>query len=579
MKHLSNAEIAKLLATTGDYYEMEDVPFKPRAYARAAETIDALDEEVEELYRRGGRRALEDIPGVGPGIAYHIEEILKRGTFAEYDRLRKKIPVDLPALRSVEGLGPKTIKLLYKDLRIKNLKELEAAVKAGKLRDLPRLGEKSEQKILTGIEFQKKNKGRFLLGVVGPIVQSMGLRLQAVPGVGHVTTAGSYRRWQETVGDIDLLVTTKNPGRVIKTFLAFPEIVHVYGKGPTKVNVRLRQGIDADLRVVQEDEYGSALQYFTGDKTHNVLLRKIAIKKGLKLSEYGLFRGKKRIAGRTEEEIYRALGLDCPPPELRTASGELEAARMHTLPNLIPYGSLQGDLQVQTDWTDGAASIENMARAASRVGLSYIAITDHTRSLAMTGGLDERKIAVQGREIDRVNKKLGKTMRVLKGSEVNILKDGRLDIADSCLKTLDVVAAAVHSNFNLSMEAQTERIIRALRHPLVNILFHPTGRKIGSREPYKIDILKVLRAAKQYGVAMEANAAPERLDLKDTHIREAVRLGVKLVVDSDAHAPNHFSWLDYGVAQVRRGWGKKSDVLNTKPCEEFLRALKGLKRR
>ena len=576
---MTNAEIAKILAVTGEYYEMEDAPFKPRAYERAAETIDALDEEVAEIYKRGGRKALEQIPGVGPGIAYHIEETLLHGTFAEYERLRKKIPVDLPALRSVQGLGPKTIKLLYQKLKIKNLKDLEAAVKAGKLRDLPRLGEKSEQKLLTGIEFQKKNKGRFLLGVVGPIVQSMGMRLKAVPGVGQVTTAGSYRRWQETVGDIDLLVTAKDPEKVIAAFLKFPEIVHVYGKGPTKANVRLRQGIDADLRVLSENEYGSGLQYFTGDKIHNVELRKIAIRKGLKLSEYGLFRGKKRIAGRTEEEIYGALGLDCPPPELRTASGELEAAHAHTLPNLIPYGSLKGDLQVQTDWTDGAASIEDMARAAARAGLSYIAITDHTRALAMTGGLDERKIAQQGREIGRVQKKLGKTIRVLKSAEINILKDGTLDIVDSTLKNLDLVAVAVHTNFGLSVEAQNERIIRALRHPLVNILFHPTGRKIGSREPYKIDIQKILRAAKQYGVAMEANAAPERLDLKDTHIREAVRLGVKLVVDSDAHAPHHFAWLPYGVAQVRRGWGKSSDVLNTKPCDEFLKALKGLKRR
>lgn len=579
MKHLTNVEIAKLLATTGEYYEMEDAPFKPRAYERAAATIDGLDEELGVIYRRGGRKALEEIPGVGPGIAHHIEEMLRKGTFSELERLHKKCPVDLAELRSVEGLGPKTIKLLYQKLKIKNLKQLEAAIKAGKLRDLPRLGEKSEQKILTSLEFQKKSAGRFLLGTARPMVLSMEERLKAVTGVGHVTTAGSYRRWQETVGDIDLLATAKDPSKVITAFLKFPEIVHIYGKGSTKVNVRLRQGIDADLRVLAENEYGSGLQYFTGDKTHNVELRKIAIKKGLKLSEYGLFRGKKRIAGRTEEEIYRALGLDCPPPELRTASGELEAARAGTLPDLIPFGSLHGDLQVQTSWTDGAATIEEMARAGARAGLSYIAITDHTRALAMTGGLDERKIAAQGREIDRVQKKLGKTIRVLKSAEVNILKDGRLDIADSTLKTLDLVSVAVHTNFGLSIEAQTERIIRALRHPLVNIMFHPTGRKIGSREPYQLDILKVLRAAKEYGVAMEVNAAPERLDLKDTHIREAIQLGVKLVVDSDAHAPHHFAWLDYGIAQVRRGWGRASDVLNTKPCDEFLQALKGLKRR
>lgn len=573
---MTNDEIAALLSAMAVYYEMEDVAFKPRAYERAAAAIESLDESVAAVYERDGKKGLMKIPSIGPGIAHHIEQILKKGTFDELERARKRVPVDVAELRKVEGLGPKTIKLLWQNLKIKNIKDLETASRAGKLKDLPHFKEKSAQKILKGVEFQKKSAGRFPLGLVRPLVSTIEERLKKVPGIGRVTTAGSYRRWQETVGDIDLLTTAKDASRVIDAFVKMPEVIHIYGKGPTKALVRLRQGIDADLRVLHEDEYGSGLQYFTGDKTHNVELRKIAIKKGYKLSEYGLFRGKRRIAGRTEEEIYQKLGLDCPPPEIRTTSGELAAAAAHKLPRLIPFGSLKGDLQVQTDWTDGNASIETMAKAATMAGLSYIAITDHTRSLAMTGGLDEKDLARQGKEIDKLNRK--SKIKILKSAEVNIMKDGRLDIADATLKTLDLVAVAVHSHFTLDERTQTERIIRALKHPLVNILFHPTGRLIGEREPYAVDMSKIIRAAKEYGVALEVNAHPSRLDLKDVHIRDAVRLGVKLIIDSDAHAPQHFSLLEYGIANARRGWAGAGDVLNTLPCDKFLTALKNLKK-
>lgn len=575
---MTNTEIAALLSAMAVYYEMEDVAFKPRAYERAAGVIESLDESVAAIHARDGKKGLMKIQSIGPGIAHHIEQILKKGTFDELERARKLVPVDVMELRKVEGLGPKTIKLLWQNLKIKNLKDLEAAARAGKLKDLPHFKEKSALKILKGIEFQKKSAGRFPLGVVRPLVQTIEEYLKNIPGIGRVTVAGSYRRWQETVGDIDILATAGDGTRVIDAFVKMPEVIHVYGKGPTKALVRLRQGIDADLRVLHEDEYGSGLQYFTGDKQHNVELRKIAIKKGYKLSEYGLFKGTRRVAGRTEEEIYAKLGLDCPPPEIRTASGEIEAAAKHKLPRLIPFGSLKGDLQVQTEWTDGNASIETMAKAAAAAGLSYIAITDHTKSLAMTGGLDERDLARQSKEIDRVSRRVqGLGIRVLKSAEVNILKDGRLDIADATLKTLDLVAVAVHSHFILDERAQTERIIRALKHPLVNILFHPTGRLIGEREPYAVDMLKIIRAAKEYGVALEVNAHPSRLDLKDIHVREAVKLGVKLVIDSDAHAPQHFSLLEYGVATARRGWAGTKDVLNTLPCDKFLVAIKSLK--
>lgn len=565
---MTNSEIAALLSAMAVYYEVEDIAFKPRAYERAASAVESLDESVATIYDRDGKKGLMKIPSVGPGIAYHLEQILKTGTFDELERARKRVPVDVMELRRVEGLGPKTIKLLWQNLKIKNLKDLEAA--------LPRLKEKTAARLRKGIEFQKKSAGRFPLGLVRPLVQTIEERLKKIPGIGRVTTAGSYRRWQETVGDIDLLTTAKNPARIIDAFVKMPEVIHVYGKGPTKALVRLRQGIDADLRVLHEDEYGSGLQYFTGDKIHNVELRKLAIKKGYKLSEYGLFKGKRRVAGRTEEEIYAKLGLDCPPPEIRTATGEIEAATKHKLPRLIPFGSLQGDLQVQTDWTDGTATIEAMAKSAAAAGLTYIAITDHTRSLAMTGGLDEKGLARQAKEIDKLNRK--SKIKILKSAEVNITKDGRLDIADATLKSLDLVAVAVHSHFTLDERAQTERIIRAMKHPTVNILFHPTGRLIGEREPYAVDMLKIIRAAKEFGVALEVNAHPSRLDLKDAHIREAVKLGVKLVIDSDAHAPQHFSLLEYGIATARRGWAGAKDVLNTLPCDKFLSALKNIKK-
>ena len=577
-----NGEIAKILREMGMMYEMEDVQFKPRAYEKAAMAVEELSVGASELYKRGGKKALDEIPGIGPAIAAHIEALLKTGCFAEYRRLKKKIPVALDELVAVEGLGPKMVRVLYRELRIRNLKDLERAAKAGKIRKLAHFGVKSEEKILRGIEFLRKSKGRFLLGTILPIVRTIEERLRKVPGVDQVATAGSVRRFQETIGDIDILVTAKKPEAVMKVFTTMPEVEAIIAKGPTKSAVRLRQRVNADVRVLPDESYGAALQYFTGDKAHNIEVRKIAIKKGWKLNEYGLFKGTKLIAGRTEEEIYKKLGLEWIPPELRTASGEIEAAAKGKLPNFIPFGSIRGDCQVQTEWTDGSASITEMAEAARRAGLEYIVITDHTRSLAMTGGLDEKGLARQGKEIDKLNKELGirnNGFRILKGAEVNILKDGSLDIADDALAKLDVVAVSVHSHFGMSEREMTERIIRALKHPAVNILFHPTGRIIGRREPYKVDIEKVIRAAKQYGVALEANSSPERLDLKDTHIRMAVEAGAKLVVDSDAHSPSHFGFLDFGVAQARRGWATKTDVLNTRPVAEFLKALRGLKKR
>lgn len=579
MAVLHNQRIAKLLSEMGEYLEVAGVPYKPQAYGRAASVIAGLTDEVTDIYARDGKKGLDALPGVGRGIAEKIEEYIATGHIKELERMKKKFPVNVSELSAVEGIGPKKIVTLYKTLNIKNLADLERAIRHHKIAGLAHFGKKSEDQMLTGIAFLKKGKGRMLLGTILPVATEIEACLKKVSGVTNATLAGSIRRRQETVGDIDIVVTATHPKVAMDAFISMPEVEHVYSRGSTKTTVRLLQGIDADLRVVPDDCYGAALQYFTGDKQHNIEVRNIAIKKGCKLSEYGLFKGTKLIAAKTEEEIYNKLGLACMPPELRTATGEITAAKKGELPELIPYNSIRGDLQVQTNWTDGNTSIEEMAHAARDAGLSYIAITDHTQSLAMTGGLDEKKLARQAREIERVNKSFaGKKFRIFKSAEVNILKDGSLDIPDVALRKLDLVCVAVHSHFALSEFDQTERIIRALKHPLVNILFHPTGRRIGRREAYALDMERVLRAAAAYGVAMEANASPDRLDLKDTHIRRAIDLGVKLVVDSDAHAPAHFRNLNLAVAQVRRGWGKRGDVLNTLSDEKCITALKRLKK-
>ncbi len=480
-------------------------------------------------------------------------------------------------------MGPKMIKLLWQKLKIKNLADLERLAKAGKIRKLPGLGEKSEARILKGIEFLKKSGGRKLLGSILPDVRALEGMIRSFPEAEEAMVAGSIRRRRETVGDIDILVASSKPDAVTKRFLALPFIAHVYGHGSTKTNVRLTNGLDVDLRVVPKKSWGAALNYFTGSKEHNVALRERAMKYGWKLNEYGLFSGTKMIAGKTEEEVYKKLGLAFIEPELREMTGEIGAAGLFQtksgtdLPDLIGYDDLRGDLQVQTNWTDGEDSIEEMAMAADRAGLEYIAITDHTVSLAMTGGLDEKKLARQIQEIKQVDAKLRKKKircTVLAGAEVNIMKDGSLDLADAMLAKLDVVGAAVHSHFRLSRKEQTARLIRAMENPHVDIIFHLTGRRINKREPIDLDIDAIIAAAKRTRTILEINASPERLDIRDEYIRKCVAAGVKMTIDSDAHAADHFRFLEYGIAQARRGWAEKKDVINTRPLKEFLQLLK-----
>ena len=569
----SNKEISKILYEIGEYLGIKGIQFKPRAYEKAGYSVENLEEEVSEIYKKGGLKAVEDIPGVGVSIAKKIEELIKTGHLKYYEKLKKSLPVKIGELSSIEGVGPKMIFKLYKKLKVKNINDLEKAAKIGKIAKIAGLGKKTEEKILKGIEFLRKSGNRFILGSILPQARLIEDRLRNLKEVDRAAIAGSIRRMQETIGDLDILVTSEKPEKVIDFFVSMPEIVHIYSKGNTKTMVRLKNGVDVDLRVVADKSFGAALQYFTGDKRHNITLRVLAEKKKYKLNEYGLWRGKKLIVGRTEEEIYRALGMVTPPPEIRTDSGEIQAALKNKLPKLIDYGDVRGDLQVTTNWTDGENSIEEMAAAAQAAGLKYVAITDHTKSLAMTGGLDEKKLLKQMAEIDKIQKKFPK-IKILKGAEVNILKNSSLDIKNEVLAKLDVVGIAVHSHFNLSRAEQTKRIVKAMRNKNADILFHPTGRLIQRRAPYEVDVDEIIKTAKETGTILEINADPHRLDLKDEYIRKAVESRIKLAIDTDAHNKNNFHYLEFGIAQARRGWATKSDIINTQPWKEMLKSLK-----
>jgi len=573
---MSNREIARILAEISEYLAMqEESSFRVRAYEKAAEVITGTEEDVLGIYRRGGLKALEEIPGVGVSIAEKIEELLKTGRCRYHEQLKKKTPVNLSELSAIEGLGPKHIRRLYKELGVTNLQELEKAARVGEIKKLKGFGAKSEENILEGIEWRRKFGGRFILGFVMPFIQDIEERLRAFPGVAKALVAGSARRRKETIGDIDILVTAeaKIAPKIMEFFVSLPEVVEIFAQGETKSMVKFQNGLDADLRVVPEKSYGAALNYFTGSKDHNIALRELAIKKGLKLNEYGLFRGRRFIAGKTEEELYKALDLDYIEPELREMTGEIEAAVHGKLPPLVDYDDPRGDLQVQTNWTDGAHSIKEMAEAAAKAGLQYIAVTDHTKRLAMTGGLDERRLAQQGREIDKLNEQF-KELKILKGTECDILKDGRLDLKDEALAKLDVVGISIHSHFNLPLKEQTERLMKAMRNPHADIVFHPTSRVLNKREGCALDMDKIIACAQETGTILEINAYPDRLDLKDEYIRRCVEAGVKMSIDSDSHSTSHFSVLEYGIAQARRGWATKEDIINVWPLEKMTSFLK-----
>jgi DNA polymerase (family X) len=570
---MKNLELANILNKIATYLEMDDVQFKPRAYEKAARSIEALEEEVEDIYQRGGVKALTEIPGIGESIAEKIEELIKTRKLEYYENLKQKYPVDLDSLSGIEGLGPKKIKVLWRKLKIRNIDDLEKACLAHKVSKLPGFQEKTEQNILKGIAFARKTKGRYILGFTLPFVREIEGRLRSLPEVQKVVVGGSIRRMKETIGDVDFLVASKNPERVMDKFVSMPEVVDIFGKGGTKASVRFKTGMQADMRVIPQKSFGAALQYFTGNKDHNVALRRIAQKKGWKLSEYGLFDQDKMIAGATEEEIYEKLGLKWIPPEMRENTGEIEAVMKDELPNIIGYKDLKGDLQVHSNWTDGSNSIKEMAEEARRFGLEYIVISDHSKSLAMTGGLDEKMLAEQGKEIDKLNQEIT-GVRILKGVELNILKDGKLDISDETLEGLDVVGAALHSHLNLSKLEMTDRVLAAIENPNVDIFYHPTARQLQKREPVELDMDKVIEAAKANGTILDIDSYPDRLDLRDEYIRKAIELGARLDISSDSHAKVNFHFLELGIAQARRGWATAKDIVNTRKLEDFSKMLK-----
>lgn len=590
LTYKNNKEIAKVFNEIAFFLEMEGVAFKPKAYEKAAAVISDLSADVADAYFQGGLKALEEIPGVGVSIAEKIEELLKTGKIKYLEGLKKKWPVKADEFMNIEGIGPKTVRHIYEKLRVKDLNGLEKALSGNKISGLEGFGEKSQEKILKSIEFFKKSGGRAVLGFIMPEIRAMEEKFKKIKGVERVDVAGSVARRKETIGDLDFLVISKNPKPVMDYFTAMPETAAVLFYGDTKSSVRLRNGLDADLRVVAPESYGAALMYFIGSKEHNIALREIAIKKGWKLNEYGLFKLKNQkskisedekswelIAGKTEEEVYEKLGLQYIAPELREMRGEIEAAQKNKLPKLIGYKDLMGDLQVHSTWSDGANSIEEMARAAMERGLNYIVATDHSQHLTVARGLDEKRLKQQWKEIDAINKKLAKEgadFKILKGTECDILKDGSMDFPDELLKQFDVVGASVHSSFNLSEEEQTERIKKAMRNKNVDIIFHPTGRIINQREPYKVNADELIKTAKETGTILEINAYPNRLDLNDEYVKKCVEAGVKMSIDTDSHLFSHLDYLEYGIAQARRGWAEKKDIINAWPVDKMLKMLK-----
>ena len=565
---VQNAEIAAMFDQAADLLEIEgENQFRVRAYRRAARTIEGLPQNVRSLI--AAHEDLSELPGIGKDLAGKIENIVSSGHFDLLDKLKKELPGDLGEMASLPGLGPKRIKLLYDKVKVRTLDDLRKAIQKGKLRGLHGFGPVIEQKLAAALEKPAPEK-RFRLATAEAEAEALVNFLQ---DKGRVVVAGSYRRRRETVGDLDILATSKHAATVCDKLAIYENVEKVLAHGPTRTTVVLRSGIQVDLRAVSEESYGAALLYFTGSKAHNIALRGLAVKRKWKLSEYGLFSGKRRIAGATEEEVYKKLGLAYIPPEMREDRGEIALAQKGALPRLIAIDDIRGDLHVHSDWTDGTAPLADMATAAQARGYSYMALTDHSRRQAMSHGLDPAKIARQCREVDKLNAKL-KGFTILKGIEVDILKDGKLDLPDTALAELDVVIASVHSFFDLSSDEQTARILRAMQNPCVSIIGHPTGRLIGEREPYAVDMDRITSAARNLNCCLEINAEPDRLDLNDLHAHMAKSKDVKIAISTDAHSVNAFAYMRYGVDQARRAWLTAADVINTRPLTELRKLLK-----
>jgi DNA polymerase (family 10) len=568
---IENIDIARVFDEVADLLEIQGGnPFRVRAYRTAARTIRGLAVPAAALAAEG---RLDELPGIGEDLAGKIVTILATGTLPLLDELTARTPKGVVELLRIPGLGPKRARLVYERLGITSLDALEAAARQGTLNQLRGIKAATIQKILQGIADLRGRAGRWRLDEADAYVQPLVAHLKASPAVTRIEVAGSYRRRQETVGDIDILVASSRPSAVMKRFTEYPRVKQVQAQGVTRSAVTLDCGLQVDLRVVRRASFGAALHYFTGSKSHNVAIRALGLKRGLTINEYGVFKGRRRMGGRTEEEVFQSVGLPWIPPELREAAGEIEAAQAGTLPTLVELSDIRGDLQVHTTYSDGANDLAEMVEAARLRGYDYIAITDHTQSVRVASGLTREQFRCQFKEIERLQKQLA-DITILKGAEVDILEDGTLDLDETTLEELDIVVAAVHSKFNLSRAAMTRRIVRAIRNRHVQILGHPTGRLLSRREPYLVDLKQLLDAAADHGVALEINAQPERLDLNDVQARAAHDAGIPLVINTDAHRVEELAGMRYGVDQARRAWCEARHVLNTLPLDKLRAALR-----
>jgi DNA polymerase (family 10) len=569
---MKNQEIAHIFNGIADILEIRgENPFRIRAYRRAAQNIEGLAEDVTGIHEA----ELKKIPGIGQDLADKIQEYIKTGHLVFYEKLKKEVPSGLVEMLHVPGLGPKTVKMLFEKIKIMTIDDLERLAKKGRLKGLPGIQKKTEENILKGIAMIRRRTERSPIGHVLPVAEDIVRKLKESAPVKELSLAGSLRRWKDTVKDIDILASSKDPEHVMHVFIRLPQVKEVLMKGPTKTSIITHEDIQVDLRVVEEGSFGAALAYFTGSKAHNIQLREMAVKRGLKINEYGVFNVKtgRKIGGRKESDIYKALKLDFIPPELREDAGEIEAAAYKRLPDLVELGEIQGDLHVHSKYSDGTLRIEEIIDEARKRGYQYIAVTDHSKSLGIARGMSKEQLLDQNKKIRSFNKRL-RGLKLLSGVEMDIKSDGTMDYPDEVLKKLDIVVASIHSGFRQSRDQLTKRLVSAMKNPRVTIIAHPTGRLIGEREAYEIDVEDILITAKNTGTAIEINAYPLRLDLGDMYIKRAKELGIKLAISTDTHVAYHFDFMRYGVGIARRGWLEKKDVLNTYTYKELMKHCK-----